>query len=520
MGIAAMLTLPTVGAVASAPEATTWRSDELVEINIMRSESPNQPIKNDAPKYQAIEELLNVRLVVEGSPAASYNDKKQVLIATDDMPDIMFVGLSDVREYARDDMFVNLSEREEEMPNLFKVLGSNPNYAMLTVDGDFYHAPTIQRPETVGRLSGQLVNVRVDLLDKYDIETPTTFDEFAEAVALILENEPGMIGVTNRNGGSVTGTRKVMDCMAYPLGSGADMYYDQDLGGQWIYGPAHENFKEVLTYLNRLYNEGTLDPDYAVMTRNLWEEKLASGEAVATFDNDGVVRNFNVALSTVDEGYRIDVIPTLTNSFGQTRNFAASRDWLSEAWVISASSEVIDASVKFLDWCFTDQGADINGFGKEGVSFDYVDGRPIIKPELLEEYVGGGNASYDIQSALGVGLLDIAPYVDTGCQMQMEVYQLGSEEAVAAYQASIDSIANDKGLREPAVNPPLTEEQTERYNELHVRVDDLVYQEIDKYITGEEPIENYDTVIAAAKEAGAAEMEEIMNEAWNAVLGK
>ncbi len=46
------------------------------------------------------------------------------------------------------------------------------------------------------------------------------------------------------------------------------------------------------------------------------------------------------------------------------------------------------------------------------------------------------------------------------------------------------------------------------------------YHEIDKYITGEEPIENYDKVIEAAREAGAAEMEDIYNTAWNTALGK
>lgn len=54
----------------------------------------------------------------------------------------------------------------------------------------------------------------------------------------------------------------------------------------------------------------------------------------------------------------------------------------------------------------------------------------------------------------------------------------------------------------PVIEPPLTAEQTERYKELLTRVEDMVYQEIDKYITGEEPIENYDQVIAAAREAG------------------
>lgn len=506
--------------IAQADEnPSTWLSDKLVEITVMRDENPSQPIKLDSIKLQTIEELLNIRITVEAPPKANYDDKKQVLIATDDMPDIMLVSLDDVKRYARDDMFVNLSDYRDEMPNLFALLDSDESFAMLTVDGDFYHAPTLQRLNPDARRSGQLVNIRTDLLEKYNIATPTTFDELYDAIVAIQANEPGLVGITNRKGGSTTGTRKLLDCMAYPLGASSDMYYDEDLGGVWVYGPASENFKAVLTYLNKCYAAGVLDPDYATMTKDLWVEKLSSGQAICTMDNDGVVRNFNTALATVDAGYSLGVIPTLTNSLGQTRNFYYNENWLDQAWVISSSSENIDACVKFLDWCFSDQGADVNGYGKEGETFDYVDGVPTIKPELLAQYSGGANASYDIQSALGVGLLDIAPYCDTGCQNQMEVYMMGSDEAVAAFKALVQSIANDPGLRAPVVAPPLTEEQTERYNELHVAVENYVYQEIDKFITGQEPIENYDAVIANARTIGAEEMEQIYNDAWTAVLG-
>jgi hypothetical protein len=68
--------------------------------------------------------------------------------------------------------------------------------------------------------------------------------------------------------------------------------------------------------------------------------------------------------------------------------------------------------------------------------------------------------------------------------------------------------------------PPLDAEQTERYNELLVAVENIVWQEVDKYITGQEPIDNYDKVIEAARAAGATEMEEIFNTAWNAALGQ
>ena len=514
LALALCFSLSAIGEAAS-----TWISDELVEITIMRADNANAPMSNSALKWEWIEELLNVRIILETPPKADYESKKNTLIATDNMVDIMHVSSSDVKTWARDDMFVNLSEHEDEMPNMFKVLASDVRYQMLTVDGDFYGAPVIQRVSPETRPSGQLVNFRVDLLEKYNIATPTTWDELFDAIKLIQENEPDLIGITNRKGGSITATRKMLDCMAYPLGSGSTMYYDEDLGGVWVYGPANENFKAVLSYLNKCFEAGVLDPDYASMTKDSWVEKLSSGKAICTVDNDGVVRDYNLALQTIDENYKIDVIPTLTNSLGQTRNFEYDVDWVTEAYVIATSSEHIDVCIKYLDWCYSDYGADVNGFGKEGVSYDYVDGRPQIKEEYLAKHKDSSQASTDLCVELGVGLLDITPYVDIGAQEQMSYYQKTPEE-LAAFKAQVAAIGSDKGLRAPSIAPSFTEEQTERYNELLLAVENIVWQEIDKYITGEEPIENYDKVIEAARAAGAEEMEKIYNDAWNAALGK
>ena len=71
------LSLLTVAQAEEKP--STWISDELVEIRIMRDENPSQPITTDNIKLQAIEELLNVRIIVEAPPKASYADKKSVL---------------------------------------------------------------------------------------------------------------------------------------------------------------------------------------------------------------------------------------------------------------------------------------------------------------------------------------------------------------------------------------------------------------------------------------------------------
>ena len=122
---------------------------------------------------------------------------------------------------------------------------------------------------------------------------------------------------------------------------------------------------------------------------------------------------------------------------------------------------------------------------------------------------------YEIQSYLGVGLLDFTPYVDDHPGVQCRNYSL-SEEERAEKEATDEMIANDPGMREPVYEPSLSEEDTERYNELKSTVENIVSQEWDKYIMGLEPIENYREVIDQARAAGAEEMEQIYNNAYNA----
>ena len=205
LALAMALSLVTVAQADEKP--STWLSDELVELRVMRDENPNQPIKLDTIKLKTIEELLNVRLIIEAPPKASYSDKKSVLIATDDMPDIMYVDYDDVRSYARDGMFVNLSEHKDDMPNLFGLLEGDETMAMYTIDGSYYSAPTLYRTNPDAARSGQLVNFRMDLLEKYNLDVPTTWDELYDVMVTIKEKEPDLVGMTNRKAGNTSATR-------------------------------------------------------------------------------------------------------------------------------------------------------------------------------------------------------------------------------------------------------------------------------------------------------------------------
>ena len=447
--------------------------------------------------------------------AASYEDKKKVLISTDQMPDIMKISPTDLRSYARQDMFVNLTEHKDMLSDFWPVYESVESMAAsYEIDGSLYGFPILSRWSERG---GQLPVIRTDLLEAYNLEVPTSFEELKEVLTVFKEKNPDLVPLTNRKGGSTTSTQKVLDCMAYPLGSGSGMYFDEDIdGGRWVYGPADEHFLYVLSYLNELYEAGLMDPDYATMTVDQWKEKMSSGQALMYFDNAGFASDFNVALETIDPNYHLEAIPTLTNELGQTRNRYFDQH-NGSLYVIATSSSNQTPALELMNWAYSEEGCDIFAYGKPGETFDYVDGEPVIRDELLQKFNSPEYNSpyYEIQSYLGVGLLDFTPYVDDHPGVQCRNYSLSDEER-AEKEATDEMIANDPGMREPVYEPSLSEEDTERYNELKSTVENIVSQEWDKYIMGLEPIENYRAVIDQARAAGAEEMEQIYNNAYKA----
>ncbi len=508
-------TAGTADAAGSDGSASTYLSDTLAELHVMCEDSASAPLLVDSETIKYVEEYLNVKIILEAVPSASYADKKKVLISTDNMPDIMKINLSDLRQFAREGMFVNLSENKERLPNFFTVLDQNPDIYKLSIDGEMFSFPTMRRPSAGDDPNGQQPVIRSDLIKEYGLEYPDSFEELYEVLKVFKQNRPGSIPLTNRKGGNTSGTQKVLDTMAYPLGSGSKMYYDQDIGGgQYVYGPAHENFKEVLRYLNQLYAEGLLDPDYATNTSDIWKEKMSSGKALMYFDNTGFRMDFEAALKTLEPNATYDVFPTMENSFGQRRNFIFEQHWSNSHYVVASSSENIDLALAYMDWSFGEQGCDILNYGVPGVHFDKINGVPVMKTSVWDAFIAAGSngPSYDLQSKLGIGLPAFTPYVDVGASELMKNYMLDGEAAERS-EATAAMNRADTGLRRPVYDPPLSQEDNERYNQLLSAVENIVVPEFDKYIMGLEPIENYDAVIERARTAGAQEMEDIFNRA-------
>lgn len=488
--------------------------EEEMTLEMLQPENAYAPIREDCAVLQEIYNKTNVHLVIKSVPASDYGTKASMYMATNDLPDIMEIGTGDIKSYARTGMFLNLSEYEEYMPNYLAALNT-PERKMdaksLYLDGNLYSFANLEKFR-IG--TATMPMIRADLLEEQNLEIPKTWDEFYEVMLKIKEKHPDMYAMSSR-----MGTNYLLGQLAFPLGTGGfeefktnnGMYYEPDQD-KYLFGPIQDDFMLVLEFVHNMYQDGLLDPDYAVMTRDICWEKLSSGKLFAYYDNNTfAARTFNPALREIDENARFEIIPPMENSEGDTRSLRYQRDWLGANLVIRSDIERPEDVVKFMDWMYSEEGANVLNFGIEGETYDMVDGEPIINPELLKKHASSDDVISSIQAEIGAGSNNFAPYIDESWFKQTadpEMVEQGELIDQWTEEGKMMHVRNSLELM-------YTAEDVEELKTLEANVITLFNQEIDKFITGERDLSEWDSFAKELEETGATKIEEIYNRAYD-----
>lgn len=504
----------TQGETKEAEKSSLWFDEELV-IHILLPDNANQPIIDYAPAQQAIHEKTNVKLVYQVVPSSSFAEKQSVLLATNNFPDMIKVGKSDLITYGQEGIFTPLSSyvNEETMPNFYSIWKTyEDRMSKYLVDDVLYAFPTIQRDEA---RNGVGIVLREDLLAEHNLPTPATFQELIDTMVTLKEIYPDSIPYTGRKG-----TSQLLKTLSYMLGSGYGsngLYYDYDVdGGRYVFGPATQEFKAVLSFLNECYEKEVLDPDFATTTSEQFEYKMTSGQSFLFIDNSGFGQNYTKTLRTMEgmENATLQVIPVPENEFGQKRAVAYETILGDRLFAINSKAERIDDIIKFIDWLYSEEGSNITNYGVEGMSF-YLDENG--EPQFIEDYINQVDDSgfsakyYAVYSDLGITKLNFSLWA-TNTKTQFAIQRITGDwnEVVEEYWKIIEA---DKAYVDPYVDPSLTAEESERVTDILANLTTMLEQEYNKYIMGIEPVDNWDSVIAKADELGARELEEIYNTA-------
>lgn len=509
-----LLTGLSVQVAAETPAVEKPYFPEGLEFTWMRPETSQQTMAVDAPIIKYLKEELNVTIHLQPIPEADYDTKRATVLASNTMPEVMDrLSNAEVAKYGSMGMFYQLDAHVDMMPNYYALVTApdrNVENNKFKVDGKMYSFRVLEKSRIAVAPAGV---IRMDLLEEQNIPIPKSWDELYDAMLKIKAKHPEMYAFSQRQ--ATNGTNYLIGQLAYPMGTGGfptfnrtrGMYYEPRLD-KYLYGPTDENFMLIVEFLANAYRDGLLDPDYAATTQAITFEKLSNNKLFFHYDNNShAARVFNPALSEINENYRFGMLPPMENKLGETRAMRYERDWGTHL-VISAKSPNADKIMRVIDWLYSEEGMMLSNFGKEGVDYDIIDGKPIIKEFIIEATKTAKDHFMGIQGYLGVGLHGMGRYIDEYTYTQITdpmFIEMGLELDKYTAEGLIQYLPNW---------PPFNAEETDRIVEIEMNLSNVFDQEIDKFITGKRPLSEWPQLVEALKKQGSEELEEIFNTAY------
>ncbi|MCZ8513832.1 extracellular solute-binding protein [Paenibacillus filicis] len=268
-------TLAACGGGAGGKNAAPAKEDAgPTNISIAMTQVGDIPAK-DNEVQQLIEKYTNTKLDIQWIPNAAYNDKVNVMIASNDLPKMLKVQYNpNIVSSLRSDQFWEVGPYLKDYKNL-----SAQNklfYDNISVDGKIYGVPNFS---DMGRAS---VVYRKDWLDALGLKLPTTIDEWYNVTKSMTLNDPDKNGKNDTYGLMLfkkynEGAYSLTTRLATSLGAPNKWAVDKDSN----FTPEFmtKEYNDVLKLFKRLYDEKLINQDFAVFDSTEADKLFDSGRA-------------------------------------------------------------------------------------------------------------------------------------------------------------------------------------------------------------------------------------------------
>ncbi len=322
------------------------------------------------------------------TPIGNETEKLNALISSDSLPDIITLGYWEpqVDEMINKDMVYALNELADSYAPYFWSVADEDVVSWYTQeDGNIYAYPNssvtpndLNENENMG--SNQTFLVRKDIYEAIgspDMSTPEGFTKAVEkAVEMFPEVEGGeLIPIGAHvfdNEGNVSFDKYLMNFLAIPCEKDGRLY-DRYTDPEYI---------RWLKMFRELSQKGLLSTDIFVDTRTQMEEKLSQGRYfcmmyqytdMMTQQKQLYDKNPNMIYMAV-EGPR--------NSNGADPELASTsiNGWT--VTMISKNCENPEKAIQFISYLMSEHGQKLCYLGVEGETYDIIDGKPVMKPEI------------------------------------------------------------------------------------------------------------------------------------------
>ncbi len=420
--LALIMVLSLVPAVlAEGPTVVTmalWHSSDLDDGKWYKSN-----------EIQMLKDLFNIELQYQ------YYDTDQfaMLMASQDLPDIMTCGADYLDTVRNNGYALNLDEYKDQLPNVFAPMYEATNELSRALLGGENHEllflfPMIGPEETnCNDNTSWGIRVRWDLYKELGCPEINSADDWIEVmkqmVALYPETESGekVYGIGTWNAFSrfyQTGCMLIDKGNLNPWVYGGTMYmsgWDDCVLYNGYTNLDRSAYWTAMKFFNKCWREGLFDEESFYMTSDQLKAKVRAGRYVAAVPYEG--KELYAELSKDDPETITAII-----SIGSNAGFCfANKPQLtgnapSDNIFINRNAKNLDAALTVLNF-FSDPDTIRSCWnGIKGVDWDYVDGVPMLTEKAINDIQTYGNGSDAYYEATGIygGFSEWTRFCDTG----------------------------------------------------------------------------------------------------------
>jgi putative aldouronate transport system substrate-binding protein len=250
--------------------------------------------------------------------------------------------------------------------------------------------------------------IRKDWLDKLGLPVPTTTQEFYDALVAFKTQDPGGLGKDKVVPFTMTSD------VRWRASTLIESFIDPTISkkDRWVNSVVDRNFllpgyKEGVRFLNKMYNEGLVDTQFALYNDDNDSDNLIKSGMVGAFihnwdqayrDTPGLLRDLKVNVPDAE----IVTVDCFKNSAGVTEKF--TYDAAGVNMFVPASSKNVEGALRYINWLSKFENRYFLQIGEEGVTHELVDGVPKMIAATNEKIM---NSAQNIDYTIMINGLDV-----------------------------------------------------------------------------------------------------------------
>ncbi len=334
-------------------------------------------VLDDNPVVAEVEKLANVELSIEAPPINNYVDKLQIVMASGDLPDLIYNwggADSNYETWAANGLLEPLDDKIGQYPNLTKNISQELWDAVKSVnDGKTYIVPRTNIVNNWGYMINQ------QWLDKLQLKAPTTLDEFTEVCKAFTQQDPDGNGqadtycltLSNPELGNNTIWNSTnfltsafnLPFMPYKIGGAPDV------DGVYKIREKMSGYIPYLKYIQMLHEQKLIDPEFLINKINTDIDKQNQNRVGIRYAHQyAVMGNLR---QDPESDIKFTYHAPLKNDKGVATSWVTPSMW--GGWMIPKGSKNVDAALKLLDWGNTTEANTLMQLGLPGLTYDSYD---------------------------------------------------------------------------------------------------------------------------------------------------